>query len=463
MNNKAAYIKPSANSRRLRNALTFILTPVLFFYFAPLRAHAAAGDLDTSFGVGGKVVTDVSQTPDPFNPDSAEELAQDVAIQPDGKIIAAGFAINPTNGTSDFAVIRYNPDGSLDTSFGIGGQVLTDFNNSTDIAFAIALQVDRRIVVAGLASTPHLARTFAVARYTSNGELDQSFGTGGKVTVFFNKIHGKSVGAVVASMIWDVAIQSNGKIVLAGDADAKFGLARLSPDGSLDPNFGTGGKTIFSLADRTGGSAAYSVATQIVDSEERIVAAGYAATRQGGIDFALTRLRSDGTPDLTFGSQGKVITAFSRGEDNVNDLVIDVSNRIVAAGRSSGQFAIARYNVDGSLDLTFDGDGKVTTDFFGFFDEGNSVAIQPDGKIVVAGRALASTNSSSSDFALARYNSDGSLDNSFGTNGKLITDFSGQSASANALALQPDSKVVLLGTTFTDVASSFALARYLLE
>ena len=164
----------------LAQALTFILTPALFFYFLPLRAHAAVGDLDTSFGVGGKVVTDVSQTPDPFNPDSREESAWDVAIQPDGKIIAAGFAINPTNNTSDFAVIRCNPDGSLDRSFGIGGQVLTDFNNSTDEALAIALQVDGRIVVAELAFTPNLPRTFAVARYTSNGELDQSFGTAGR-------------------------------------------------------------------------------------------------------------------------------------------------------------------------------------------------------------------------------------------------------------------------------------------
>ena len=450
----------------LAQALTFILTPALFFYFTPLRAHAAAGDLD-SFGVGGKVVTDVSQTPDPFNPDSAEEAAQDVAIQPDGKIIAVGFAINPANNTSDFAVIRYNPDGSLDRSFGIGGQVLTDFNHSTDIAFAIALQAEK-IVVAGLASTPNLVRTFAVARYTSNGELDQSFGTAGKVMVFFNKNfkNGESFGPLVDSMIWDVAIQSDGKIVLAGDTDAKFGFARLNPvDGSLDLTFGTGGKTIFSLGERRGGSAAYSVATQIVDSEERIVAAGYAGTVRGVIDFALMRLRSDGTPDLTFGSQGKVITAFSRGEDFANDLVIDGSNRIVAAGYSSPNFAIARYNVDGSLDLTFDGDGKVTTDFFGFIDQGNSVAIQPDGKMVVAGFTctFCSPDSSSVDFALARYNSNGSLDNSFGANGKLITDFSGQNAAASALALQPDSKVVLLGTTFTDVARSFALARYLLE
>jgi uncharacterized delta-60 repeat protein len=309
-----------------------------------------------------------------------------------------------------------------------------------------------------------LLPTFAVARYTSNGEFDQSFGTAGKVMVFFNKIFkgGKSVAPLVASRIWDVAIQSDGKIVLAGEADAKFGLARLSPDGSLDLNFGTGGKTIFALQQHTGGSAAYSVATQIVDSEERIVAGGYAATRQGFIDFALTRLRSDGTPDLTFGSQGKVITSIGE-EDVVNDIVIDTSNRIVAAGHCSDQFAMARYNVDGRLDLTFDGDGKVTTDFFGFFDEGTSAAIQPDGKIVVAGRASTTFDLSSSAFALARYNSDGTLDNSFGTNGKLITAFSGQGASANALALQPDSKVVLLGTTFTDLARSFALARYLLE
>src|SRR5262252_1675434 len=110
MNNKTAHIKPCANSRRSRNALTFILTPVLFLYFAPLRAHAAAGDLDTSFGVVGKVVTDVSQA------GSSDEHANDAAIQPDGKIIAVGDGVNSTNGTSDFAIIRYNPDGSLDPS-----------------------------------------------------------------------------------------------------------------------------------------------------------------------------------------------------------------------------------------------------------------------------------------------------------------------------------------------------------
>ena len=188
-------------------------------------------------------------------------------------------------------------------------------------------------------------------------------------------------------------MQSDGRIVLAGDADAKFGIARLNPDGSLDPNFGVNGKVIVDLnGNGGGGSAAYTVEIQTVDSDQRIVAAGYVGTRDSVFDFGLARFRSDGTLDNTFGGDGTVITAFGNGEDRVLDVVIDASNRIVAAGSasqiSSGRnFALARYNSDGSLDSTFDGDGKVVTDFYGFYDEGESVAIQPDGNIIVAGVA----------------------------------------------------------------------------
>ena len=151
MNNKAVSIIPGANSRRLRTALILIVMTAIsvFPFFAPFRVHAAAGDLDFSFGVGGKVVTDV--------PGYTSELGYDVAIQPDGKILVAGRALSSTNGTSDFVVLRYNPDGSLDTSFGIDGKVFTDFSNSTDYAHAIALQVDGRIIVGGRASTSSLA------------------------------------------------------------------------------------------------------------------------------------------------------------------------------------------------------------------------------------------------------------------------------------------------------------------
>ena len=157
MNNKAVSIIPGANSTRLRTALTLILmTAISVFFFSPFLVHAAAGDLDTSFGVGGRVVTDVSGY--------TGEFGQDVALQPDGKILVAGYALSSSDGTSDFVVLRYNSDGSLDTSFGVDGKVLTDFGNPNDRAQAIALQVDGRIIVAGLAYTSGLPN-FAVARY----------------------------------------------------------------------------------------------------------------------------------------------------------------------------------------------------------------------------------------------------------------------------------------------------------
>src|SRR5215813_12415350 len=296
MNNQPACIGTRANSSsRFRAALT-LLTAVSVFYISPLQVRAAVGDLDSSFGVGGKVVTDVSGF--------TEESGEDVAIQPDGKILVAGFALNSTNGTDDFVVLRYNPDGSPDTTFGLGGQVFTDFGNSTDWALAIALQADGRIVVAGLASTSNLVRTFAVARYNINGDLDQSFGIAGKTTVIFTR-NNKRSSTAIASMVWDIVIQSDGRIVLAGDTDLNFGLARLNPDGSLDPNFGVNGKTFASLGAGPGGSAAYAVAIQTVDSEERIVAAGYAGSRRGGNDFAVARFRSNGALDIALTETGK--------------------------------------------------------------------------------------------------------------------------------------------------------------
>jgi uncharacterized delta-60 repeat protein len=444
MKNFTASITPRANcSRRLRTVLTLILmTAISVFYFSPLLVQAAAGDLDSSFGVGGRVVTDVSGY--------TGESGQDVAFQPDGKILLAGYAQSSSNGTLDIVVLRYNSDGSLDTSFGVDGKVLTDFGNANDLAHAIALQVDGRIIVAGRAYTSGVSN-FAVARYDVNGNLDPSFGIQGKTTIIFK---GKGNKALF-SWVRDIAIQFDGRIVLAGEADAKLGLARLNPDGALDPDFGINGKTIVSLSGGTGGSGAYTVAMQTVDSEERIVAAGYAATRRGVIDFALARFKANGTLDNSFDGDGKVITDFAGGEDLINDIVIDASNRIVAAGRCPQKFALARYNSDGTLDTTLDGDGKVATDVSASPDQGNSVTIQPDGKIVVAGVASLFSNGN---FALVRYNADGSLDSSFGNNGTLTTDFSGHHDVAVALVMQPDNKIILVGSS-----AGFALARYVLD
>ena len=447
MKNYTASTTPRAECpRRLRTALTLILmTAINVFYLSPLLVQAAAGDLDTSFGVGGRVVTDVSGY--------TGESGQDVALQPDGKILVAGYAVSSGDGTSDFVVLRYNSDGSLDTSFGVDGKVLTDFGNPNDRAEAIALQLDGRIIVAGRAYTSGGLPNFAVARYDVNGNLDPSFGVQGKTTINFK---GKGNKALF-SWVRDIAIQFDGRIVLAGEADAKLGLARVNTDGSIDPQFGVNGKTIVDLSGGGGGgSSAYTVAIQTVDSEERIVTAGYAAPRRGSIDFGLARFKANGTLDNSFGCDGKVITDFAGGEDSAKDIVIDPSNRIVAAGTcGSINFAVARYNSNGTLDSTFDGDGKANTDFFGLMDQGNAVAIQPDGKIVVAGVAR---TVSSADFALTRYNSDGTPDSSFGNNGKLTTDFSGHHDTALALVMQPDNKIILVGSS-----AGFALARYVLD
>jgi uncharacterized delta-60 repeat protein len=140
----------------------------------PLAAWAASGDLDATFGTGGKVTTDFA---------GGTDEAHGVVIQPlDGKIVAAGEA--KTSYGEDFALARYSPNGTLDTTFGTGGLVTTDFNGRDDVAFAVALQSDGKIVAAGQAQSSY-GQAFALARYNPDGTLDATFGRGGKVTTAF--------------------------------------------------------------------------------------------------------------------------------------------------------------------------------------------------------------------------------------------------------------------------------------
>ena len=181
----------------------------------------------------------------------------------------------------------------------------------------------------------------------------------------------------------------------------------------------------------------------------------------GNRDFALARYNSNGTLDTTFGTGGKVTTDFSGNHDWANGLAIQSDGKILTAGvaydaTGNWDFALARYNSDGTLDATFGLDGKVTTELGGRFDEAYALALQPDGKIVAAGVARR-------DFAFARYNPDGTLDASFGIGGTVTIDFSGSSDVASAIAIQSDGRIVAAGTTNLDVGreiGDFALARY---
>lgn len=263
------------------------------------------------------------------------------------------------------------------------------------------------------------------------------------------------------SEVHGLVIQSDGKIVAAGVAnrdfgDSRFALARYKSNGSLDGTFSHDGKVTTNFT--AGDDPAYEVAAL---PGGRIVAAGTA----GGKRFGVARYWGNGTLDHTFGGDGKVTTNFERGSDRAFGVVIQADKKILAAGRvagSGGRFGLARYNGNGSLDTTFGGDGKVGTNFTTRNDFASDVAIQADGKIVAVGRA-GSYQYSNGMFALARYNPDGTLDSTFGGGGKVVTDFPGSDEFALGLALQPDGKIVAVGSTQSDDPEpnlKFALARY---
>jgi len=280
------------------------------------------------------------------------------------------------------------------------------------------------------------------------GDLDPSFGSGGKVLT--------DVGTerFVVNGADAVAIQTNGKIVAAGGVSGSFVLLRYNRDGSLDQSFGSGGKVLTRF-----GPANFDHASAVaIQANGKIVAAG-----GGGGRLELARYNADGSLDPTFGAGGKVVTGFGPLDSGfANAVAIQLNGRIVAAGVTPiafmrAEFAVARYNRDGSLDPSFGSGGKVLTHFDSppSIDVAKAVAIQSEGKIVTAGGGT--------HFALARYDTDGSLDTSFGSGGTLLTDFGPESSSgAGAVAIQPNGAIVVAGAGITsDGSSNFALVRYL--
>jgi uncharacterized delta-60 repeat protein len=284
------------------------------------------------------------------------------------------------------------------------------------------------------------------------GALDPGFGSGGKVTT--------SIGAAGVADAWAVLLQPDGKIVAVGDSfntvDYDFGLARYNADGSLDPSFGAAGKVTTPIGQS--GDIAFAGALQ---PDGKIVVAG--KTDGGGSsDFGIARYNANGGLDTAFGDAGKVRLAISSGFDAAKGLALQVDGKVVVAGRGSvngvdEDFTLVRLRVDGSLDTGFGLNGVVSTPIGSSHDIASAVALQPDGKIVVAGTSHIGNRAQ---FALARYNADGSLDSSFGAGGKVTTPVGGNSDSANALVLQPDGKLVVAGTSFNGANTDFALARF---
>ncbi|MBV9240818.1 MAG: hypothetical protein JO314_02320 [Acidobacteria bacterium] len=315
-----------------------------------------------------------------------------MAIQPsDGKIVVAGYDTN-SGGRNEFALARYNTDGSLDNLFGTGGVVTTAVGSVANIPSAMAIQPDGKIVVTGFDTNAGNRDEFLTARYNTDGGLDSNFGAGGVVST--------PIGSVInrASAILVQPVDS--KIVVAGfDRNAgnrdEFALVRYNADGSLDSSFGSGGVVTTGIGSIA--NTAYSIAIQ---SDNKILAAGYDINSGGRDEFAIARYNPTGSLDGTFGSGGIVTTGIGSFGNRAFAIGVQSDSKIVTAGYASNglnlDFALSRYSSTGQLDKTFGVNGLTTTDMIGS-DQALAMKIQTDGKIIAGGVA-------GPYFAFARYN-----------------------------------------------------------
>ena len=352
--------------------------------------------------------------------------------------------------------IASNP-GDLDPSFNSTGKKTTDFSSGDDEIKAVAIQSDGKIVAAGYATVSGV-KVYALARYNTDGSLDNSFGTNGLVTT--------QIGSTNLYPN-DMVIQPDGKIIVVGNfgdgTGSKIMLARYNSDGTLDTNFGTSGFAYLTLPHYASGL------TVALQSDNKIIVGGGAKTASNFVNFYLARFTTGGVLDNTFGGSGNgyVTTDVSKVEFNYNNedgsmysIAIDNNDNIYCAGdvhispTYQDLLALVKYTPSGSLDNTFGGNGIVTYNF-GANGYGKSVAIQSDGKIVVAGTYSGSPNK----FALFRFLSDGTLDNSFGTSGVTLTAIGSGNSVANSLALK-GTGIVVSGFSYNGSNNDFAIAVY---
>ncbi len=399
------------------------------------RRLLAANPLDNSFGVGGRVVTPLG-----FEADSLRA----VAVQADGKTVVVGTRASSEDArTLNFTVERFNVDGSIDTHFGDAGTAtiaISNIENTEDDSasgLAVALQADGKIVVGG-SDQPVIdgvldLPTGVIARLNANGTEDASFGTEGQV---LNSLNGDG-------SVQSIAIQADGKIVAAGSSDGSFAVFRCSADGTPDAHFGHAGLVTTHLGAKFGSSNAAAVAIQ---ANNKILVAGSAQN-----SLAIERLNTAGVLDGTFGTAGKVLGSFGSGASEVRALAIDANGKILVGGSGGGRFAVARYLANGLPDGAFAGHGKVVSSFGGA-GVVSGMSVTTGGKIVAAGTA-------DGKFALARYNANGTLDASFGDGGRRVTAFSPK-ALAGGMSVGANGGIVIGGSRISGSESDFAIARY---
>lgn len=428
------------------------LVTVLSLAAAPV--HAAPGDLDATFN-GNGIVTD------PFGSNFSEAFA--VTFQVDGKIVVAGQS------ESHLAVVRYKDDGSLDDTFN-AGSLNPGYNvqpqigtASTSEARAVTVGDGGTIIVAGDSQGRH--RNLTVARFTSDGLLDSdNFNSGSSVNAGAN-VQPIGTGDSAANA---VALQADGNIVAGGYATdgngfQRFALARFTSGGDLDTSFNSHGDngtvpgTVMTLV----GSTISTVQALAIQPDGYIIAAGD-STGGTPAKVALVRYDGNGTPDTSFGSAGTVVSNIGQGDSFAYGVTLEPDGKIIVAGQADNGsvkgFALTRYNTDGSVDGSFGNSGTVITPVGSGDARAEAVALEPDGKLVAAGFARDSNGRQV--VALARYTANGTLDTAtFGSNGTVLTPMgtSSTDAEAHAVALSTDAKIAVAGKAGLHLSA----ARYL--
>lgn len=449
-------------------------------------AAEGAGMLDASFGAGEDDGTPAGVVSTSLG--NGDDMAEDLSVDADGHVVVVG---NRHNGESnDIVLVRYTTDGSFDAGFGVGeddgtpnGVVNISLGEGNDFGTAVAQQADGKLVVAGY-HDEGASTNMVVLRVNADGTLDQSFGTANDGTE--NGIVNISLGDG-NDVARDVALQADGKIVVVGDSVTADGssniiVARLNADGSVDEGFGQSedgtpnGFVATSLGN--GDDKANSL---VLQADGKIVVAGNRVAEDGSSNIIVARYDAAGVPDATFGASGDdgtpegfVNISLGEGDDIARDIALQADGKVVVAGDSvtadgSSNFVLARFNADGTPDEGFgvaeDGtpNGFVSTSLGEGNDYATGLAIQNDGKLVVAGYHQ---EGDSTNIAVARYEANGDLDQAFGTaddgteNGIVNISLGDGDDMAQAVAVQGDKLIVVAGTTTaTDGSKNIAVLR----
>ena len=454
-----------------------------------------AGSLDTHFGKAS------DGTPDgivSLSLGSGNDSAKAMAVQADGKVIVAGTSTS-TGGSSNIVIERFNSDGTLDATFGADGNsdgtpdgvVNLDLGTSSDDAKAVAIQADGKIVVAGNSTPTGGSSNVVLARLDKNGKLDATFGADGNADGTPDGVVQVSFGANTVDAVDAIAIQQDGKIIVAGDTTGSDGsqnmmVARVKTDGSLDASFGAGNADgtpdgVVSLSLGAGNDEAKAV---VIQANGKIVIAGNTVGADKTSNIAVARLNSDGSLDATFGAgnadgtpDGVVAVSLSNGDDKAKAVALQADGKILVGGVTvaadkSSNVAVARLNSDGTVDTAFgagsaDGtpDGSVAVSFGAGDDKLKGLVLQADGKILLAGSNTAADGSTNA--VVARLNSNGALDSSFGQDssdgtpdGVVSLSLGSGDDSAEAIVLQADGKILIAGDhVASDKSSNIFVAR----